>query len=67
MSAKMVTMAFLKIKVFWNKGYDLITSVHDITNKTLLRDSNYIVDAVICPKIGNSNISLAEVIATSIL
>ena len=67
MSAKIVTVAFLKIKVFLNKGYDLITSVHDVTNKILLRDSNYVVDAVIRPKMGNSNISLTEVIVTSIL
>ena len=45
-SAKMVTLGLLKIKVFENKGYDVITSVHDFTNKILLRDSNYIVDAV---------------------
>ena len=67
MSAKIVTVAFLKITVFLNKGYDLITSVHDVTNKILLRDLNYVVDAVIRPKIGNSNISLTEVIVTSIL
>ena len=29
MSGKMVTLGLLKIKVFWNKGYDLI-SVHDV-------------------------------------
>ena len=27
-----------------NKGCDFINSVHDITNKILLCDSNYIVD-----------------------
>ena len=40
MSAKMATLGLLKIKVFWNKGYDVIISVNDVTNKTLSRDSN---------------------------
>ena len=67
MSAKMATPLLLKIKVFWNKGYDVIIYVYDVTNKILLRDSNYIVDAVIWPKFGNSNISMREVIITPIL
>ena len=46
MSAKMATLGLLKIRVFLNKGYDVIISVHDITNKFLLRDSNYIIDVV---------------------
>ena len=57
----------LKIKVYWNKDYDFIISVHDVTNKILSRDSNYIVDLVIWPKFGNSSISVREVIITSIL
>ena len=44
MSAKMATPGLLKIMVFWKKGYDVIISVHDVTNKFLSRDSNYIVD-----------------------
>ena len=47
MPAKMAILGLLKIKVFWNKGYDAIVSIHDITNKILLCDSNYIVDMVI--------------------
>ena len=31
---------------FWNKDYGVITSVHDVTNKILSRDSNYIVDVI---------------------
>ena len=46
MSAKMTTLDFLKIKVFRNKVYDVIVSVHDVTNKTLSRESNYTVDVV---------------------
>ena len=46
MPAKMAPLALLKIKVFRNKGYDVIISVYDVTNKILLRDSNFIVDVV---------------------
>ena len=67
MSAKIVTLGFLKKKVFWNKGYDVITSVYDVTRKILSRDSDYIVDLVMWPKFGNSSISVKEVIITSIL
>ena len=66
-SANMVTLGLLKIKVFWNKGYDVIISVHYLANKILSRDLNYIVDAVMRPKFGNSSISMREVIITSIL
>ena len=34
-AAKMATPGLLKIKVFCNKGYDAIISVHDVTNKIL--------------------------------
>ena len=67
MPAKLATLGLLKIKVFWNKGYDVIIFVHDVTNIILLRDSNYIVDAVMRPKFGNSNISLREVTIISVL
>ena len=67
MSVKMATPGLLKITVFWNKGYDVIISVDDVTNKILSRDSNYIVDVVMWPKFGNSSISMREVIITSIL
>ena len=53
--------------VFWNKDYDVITSVCDVTNKILSLDSNYIVDVVMWPKFGNSSISMREVIITSVL
>ena len=66
MSAKMATLGLLKIKLFWNKGFDLIISVYDVTNKILLRDSNYIVDVVMWPKFGNPSISVREVIITSL-
>ena len=46
MSAKLATLNLLKIKIFRNKGYDVITFVYDVTNKILSRDLNYIVDVV---------------------
>ena len=33
MSAKMVAPALLKVKVFWDKGYNAIYSVYDVTKK----------------------------------
>ena len=67
MSAKMATPGLLKITVIWNKGYDVIIIVDDVINKILSRDLNYIVDLLMWPKFGNSNISMREVITTSIL
>ena len=65
MSVKMVTPGLLKLTAFWNKGYGVIISVADVTNKILSRDSNYIVD--VFPKFGNCSISKREVMTTSIL
>ena len=66
-SAKLATPGLLKIKIFQNKGYDVIIPDYDVTNKILSRDSNYIVDVVMWPKFGNSSISMREVIIMSIL
>ena len=49
MSGKMATLGLLKIRIFWYKGYDVIISVHDVTNKFLSRDSNYIIDGIMWP------------------
>ena len=67
MSAKMATPGLLKIMVFWNKGYDVITPVDDVTNKILSGVSNYIVDVFMWPKFGNYSISVRKVITISIL
>ena len=66
-SAKITTPGLLKIRVFSNNGYDIIISVHDVTNKMLSHDSNYIIDVVIWPKFGNCGISMKEVTITSVL
>ena len=67
MPAKMATPGLLKIKVFWNKGYNVIISAYDVTNKMLSRDSSYIADVVMWPKFGKSCNSMREVIIISFL
>ena len=44
MSGKLATPCLLKIKIFQNKGYEVINLECDVTNKVLSRESNYIVD-----------------------
>ena len=44
MSAKVTTTGLLRITVFWNKCYDDIIPVDDVTNKILSDDSNYTVN-----------------------
>ena len=64
----MATLGLLKVKVLWRKSYDydVINSVHDVTNTVLSRDSNHIVDAVMWLKFANSSISMRQVIITPI-
>ena len=40
MSVNLAIPGLLNAKGFWNKGYGLIISVHDATNKILSCDSN---------------------------
>ena len=67
MSAKLVTLSLVKIKVFWDKSCEAIIWAHDVTSKVLLCESNYIVDAVMWTRFGKFNIPMTEVIITSIL
>ena len=67
MPVEIATLGLLKIKIFWNKDYDVIISFLDVTNKVLTRDSNYFVNLVMWPKFGNSSISMTEVTTISIL
>ena len=62
-SARITTLGLVKIKVSWKKGYDIKIFVYDVTNKILSRESNYIVDVIIC----NSSIPVRKVITVSIL
>ena len=45
-TVKLTIAGLLKIKLLWNKGFDVIVSVHDVTNNIWSRDSNYIVNGV---------------------
>ena len=63
----MNTSGFHKVKVFSNKGYDVIIFVNNTTNEILSRDSNYIINAVMRLKFDDVSISMREVIITSIL
>ena len=47
MSAKLATPGLLKIKIFRNKGYNVIIPDYHVTNKILSRDSDYFVNVVI--------------------
>ena len=67
MSAEFATLGFLKMKVFWNKCYDVVISVCDIINKILSGDTNYNVDVVVQPKFRKSSISMRKVIITPVL
>ena len=55
MSAKLAT------QVFWNKGYDVLISIQDVTNKILLRGSYYIVYVVMWPMFSNYSICMSKV------
>ena len=67
-SSKLAAVGVLEIKLFRNKNYDVLISVHDVTKKNLLSDPIYIEDiAVMWPIFRNSSIPLREVMITSIL
>ena len=59
MSAKIANLGLPKIKIFWNKDYDIIIFFYDVTNKILSHAPTYIVD--MWPKFGNPSISMREV------
>ena len=63
----MANPALFKIKIFWNKGDDIIVYVLDVPSRILLRESNYIVDVVMWPKFGKSSGFMIEVMIISIL
>ena len=67
MPAKLATLGLLKIRLFWNEIYEVIKYAHDLTNKILSRNSNHIVNMVMWQNVGNSSISLREVIIISSL
>ena len=60
------TPGLLKIKVFWNKVYDVIVFVHDVTNNILSCHSNY-NEMWSCDQRLVTSISVKEVIIISVL
>ena len=46
MSAKLATPGLLEIKIFRNKGHDVIILDCDVTTKIVSHDSVYIVDVL---------------------
>ena len=50
---KVASAGLLKTKVFWNRVYDIMIYVHDVTKEVLSHDSKYIVDVVMWLKFGN--------------
>ena len=52
--AKLATAGLLKIKVYWNKGSDVVNFINDATNIILSSSSNYIVDVVMWLNFGYS-------------
>ena len=67
MSAKITSLGFVKTKIFWSKGYDVIFSVFGVTSKILLLDSTFTVNMIMWPKFDCCNITMREVIITSTL
>ena len=67
MSGKIVILGLLKIKIFWDNDYDVITYVPDVTEKKLSRDPYYIVYVAMWSKFCNTSIPMREVIITLIL
>ena len=64
-SEKIATLGLPKIKVYWNKWFDVIVSANDVTNRFLLREADYVVNVVVSPKFGNFTIYMKEVIMNS--
>ena len=65
MSLNLASLGHLKIKVFWNKGYEVIIFVPDVTNKILPRGLHYIVEVVMWPEFCNLVFFMREDIITS--
>lgn len=56
----MATLGFLKVMAFLSKAYGVIIYAHDVKNKIVPGESNYIVDVVMLPKFCRSSISMRK-------
>ena len=59
----MATLGLLKIMLLWNKGYDIINFIHDVTHKILSRDSNHIFDGCAWFKFHNLGLTVGMTLA----
>ena len=66
-SAKIAALGLIQLKIFWNKSNNVKIFVYEVTKKIFLRESNYIVDVVMWPKLGDCSISMGEVVITLVL
>ena len=48
MSAKLVTPGLLKVNVFLNKGYEIIVSIHGVTNKIFSSSEARLKNMLVC-------------------
>ena len=67
MPVKMATPGLLKVNVFWNKGHDVINSVHDIIKSPPSCDTNFIVALVMWSDVCDASVSKREAIVISVL
>ena len=65
--SKSVTLGLLRIKILWNKGYDIMILIYRGIKKIVWPESNNIMNVVMWPKFGKSSISIREVIIALIL
>ena len=66
-SAKLATPGLFEITVFSSEVYDVTILVTDVIFKTLLDDSNYVLNLVLWSISDNCSISTREVIIALIL
>ena len=59
MLANWAALGLLKVKLFSNESYDVVSPVQDVTNKISLHESNYIVHVLSC-RAGSKRRSLAN-------
>ena len=55
-----ILMMLANLATLGNKSYDVVISAHEVTDKILPNDWNYIADLAMWPRFGNSSIYLTE-------
>ena len=67
MPAELAIPDLLKIKIFWNKGSDVIISIHDAIMKILSSSLNYVTDVIMWPNFDYYSIFMREFIISQII